>query len=238
MGANKEDREKRRYFNIVSKKEKLDMVNRRIIFESVKGEDGKYNSEESFKSLSGYIVHAEIKDYEYPKGSGKKKPKFSIELQDPDGRYVIEFLPTNAGFGLINSLLSADFTREIKIEGWISKEDYANAGSRYVGDKEPIPWAIPYESQPKTIETTNAAGEKEKDSSLVVKFWVEQFSTIIKMAASSNYPQALKDLERAAVKHDDVDVPSRYNHKKSATVEQNWPTTPPPAGEEDDDLPF
>jgi len=250
MGENTETREKKKYYNLVSKAEDVDRVNNRVIAR-VEKVGNEYQKAAWIKSLSGWITHAEIGEIKWKTKAGKEKvdPKFALELRDANGIYHLEFTCNNTSYGLINSLLAADFTREIEIEGYIQKSGFVAASAKYPGDQKPIGWKIPIPSLPKPVEFEHpVTKEKEKSYKNVEDFWLEEFKNIKFKAVMSNLPSkesdALRNLEATK---SDLNPPEREgdfraaSKKKAENIDKDsWPTTPPPMNEDDDldNLPF
>lgn len=250
MGENTETREKKKYYNLVSKAEDCDKVNNRVIAR-VEKVGNEYQKAAWIRSLIGWITHAEIGEIKWKTKAGKEKvdPKFALELRDANGIYHLEFTCNNTSYGLINSLLAADFTREIEIEGYIQKSGFVGASARYPGDKDAIAWKIPVPALPKPVEFEHpVTKEKEKSYKNVEDFWIEEFKNIKFKAVMSNLPSkesdALRNLE--ATKSDlnppereGIDFRAASKKKAESTDKDSWPTTPPPVNDDDDDiLPF
>lgn len=255
MGENTETREKKKYYNLVSKAEDVDKVNNRVIAR-VEKVGNEYQKVAWIKSLSGWITHAEIGQIKWKTKAGKEKvdPKFALELRDANGIYHLEFTCNNTSYGLINSLLAADFTREIEIKGYVQKSGFVGASAKYPGDKDDIAWKIPVPALPKPIEFEHPITHaKEKSYKNVEDFWLEEFKNIKFKAVMSNLPSNLPPKESDALRNleatkSDLNPPERKGIDfKSITTrisgntdKDSWPTTPPPVNDDDDldNLPF
>lgn len=183
MGANPNtSNEAIRYFKLVAKAEKADPEGKKAIVEIVKrGEE--YVHGDWFGSLSGFIVHGEVRDFEW---EGKVNKKCVLKIYDGSDTMQLEFMLSFAAYGLINAMLCTDFSHEVEIAAWISK-GYVGAGIRYVGDAQNIPWGIKSEDQPKAVEYTTPGGVAAKDYTNIEKFWLEKFMLVAAKFVRSNF---------------------------------------------------
>lgn len=220
--------EKKRYFKLIAKTDDVDKAGGRVIAEDIKISENNYDRK-WIKSFSGYIIRADVKDV-IPKDP-KVKPykKVALDFRDAFELMQFEFTLSTAGIGLINALLSADFRREIQIDGWINKDGFVGVGARYVGTKDLIGWTVPKEELPKPVEYDSPEGP-QKSYLNVKEFWLEKFKDIKFRAVHSNVPESLA-LEAAAK--------SEIN-PKNIKVHPGYvpPSQKPPVDNEDDDLPF
>lgn len=245
MGENTETREKKKYYNLVSKTEDVDKENNRVIAR-VEKVGNEYQKVAWIKSLSGWITHAEIGEIKWKTKAGveKKDPKFGIELRDADGIYHLEFTCNNTSYGLINSLLAADFTKEIEIVGYIQKNGFVAASAKYPRDQDSIGWKIPVPSLPKPIEFEHPITRAvEKSYKNVEDFWLEEFKNIKFKAVMSNLPSnesdALRNLEATKSDLNPTGNPPASSGPGKPGVDPRRATTTPPVNEDDDDsLPF
>lgn len=220
--------EKKRYFKLIAKTEDTDKAGGRVIAEDIKISENNYDRK-WIKSFSGYIIRADIKDVVPKDPKVKPYKKLAIDFRDTYELMQFEFTLSIAGAGLINSLLNADFTREIHVEGWINKDGFVGAGVKYVGTKDLIKWKIPNEGIPKPVEYDSPEGKK-KSSINVKEFWLEQFKDIKFRAVHTNAPESLA-IEAAA--KSDI-------NPKNIKIHPGYvpPMGNPKPSDEDDDLPF
>lgn len=197
MAANESSNfDSRQYFTLIGKADKTDKEKPRAIVEVVR-EGDKYVYGKWYYSLTGFIVHAEQKDHEWTKPNGDKDiiKKVQFTLKDKDGTYQFEGTLNNATYGILNSLIQADFSRPIQIEAWV-KDGFVNGGARYPGDKDPIKWSIPKDDQPKMEEFKLPSGETVKSWQKQRDFWLDVFQTkIIPKASEKNFDSDLAALE-------------------------------------------
>jgi len=186
MAANESGtNEKRRFFKVIAKAEKCDTANRRVIVESVKGSDNKWQHGKWFSSLSGFITNATVKEFEY---EGETKKKFVIDITDRECVCQLEFSPSFAAYGLINALLNTDLKKEIQIDGWINKTNYVGLGIKYAGESELIKWSLQKEEVPEGVKFKKPNGKEEVDFSNVAEFWATAFTDKISPYANrSNF---------------------------------------------------
>lgn len=244
MGAYRDSGIQKKYFKLIGKVDDVDKEHGWVIAERIKV-TGEEDRKEWHKGLSGYLVSATTKEYEWPKDSKEMKTSFVLELQDSEGISHLEFSASGPGYGLINSLLDADLTKELAIEGWVNKGGYVNAGAKYKGMKDGIPWAIPVPSQPKPIEFSTPGGKVLKDYANVQSFWILEFKKISFKAISQNFPKELLELQKTA---EPLNAPKSNVNSVSAGVNQqkrdnswkdeNWPDKPPVEDDDDLDAPF
>lgn len=182
MAANQSQSESRRFFKLIAKAEKTN--GKQAIVEVVKnGED--YVQDQWFSSISGFAKHSEVKSFEF---EGATKKKCVLTLEDEDGVYQLEFTFNFATYGLINSMLAADFTQRVDIGAWIktdkaTKKSNVGASIRYEGEKENIKWSLEPKDCPKGVEYFTPAKEKKVDYTNVSDFWEAKF---LEVCASIN----------------------------------------------------
>lgn len=194
MAANQSSTESMRFFKLIGKAEKADQKTNRCIVEVVKNGD-KYENGEWYSSLSGRISSIDVKEYMY---ENKPKKKVSIRIKDGNETFSLEFNLSNAVYGLINSMLQTDFSKNVEISAWISKKTgYVGSGIKYVGESKDIPWTIT--DLPKAKEIPLESGEVIKDSSGVVKFWLTKIEEVAAKVGSTPVNEVL------GVTDDDLD---------------------------------
>lgn len=215
MGANNTVSENTSFYKLIAKAEKANEKENKAIVQIEKDSSGKYIQTEWFKSISGFIVSMDTKEFEW---EGKTKESFILKLQDSGGVYQLEFTNNIAVQGLLNCLLNLDFTKEIEISAWIGKSGFVGAAAKYVGSDTRTEWAIKLEDCPKPIEYTKPSGEKDKDNKNVIAFWRNKFIDMKAKAKRENF-------KGTTVFHD----------KLKAPVIKDAPTV---GSDDDSDLPF
>lgn len=242
MAANKTSNfDSIRYFNLMGKAEKCDKEKNRAIVEIVKDGD-KYVHGKWYSSLSAFIVHAEQTEFEWTKPDGTKEmiKKFEFTLKDQAETYHFEATLNNAAYGIINSLIGADFSRPIQIEAWV-KDGFVNGGARYPGDKDPIKWNIPKEEQPKVEEFKIPSGEVVKSWQKQKDFWLNVFQTkIVPKATEKNFDPALANLEAEKSELNKPSAPTYtgIDFKAATAAKAKAAQGKPPVDEDSDPLPF
>jgi hypothetical protein len=208
MGANLGTQEKRRYFKLIAKAEKAEPNGYKVIVEVVKKGD-KYEQGEWFKSLSGYIIKAEIKEFEFEKAM---KKKCILEIMDADEICQLEFTFNFATYGLINALMNTDFTKKVDIKGWIGQNGFVGAGISYDGENDLINWALSLENTPKGISYQTPAGETKTDYANVSKFWEQNFKDKVCVNAKrSNYKMGTV-LQEKSIAEKKQEIMDRNDH--------------------------
>jgi hypothetical protein len=211
MGANAESQnEGIRYFKLIAKAEKADPMGKKAIVEIAK-EGEEYVQRGWYSSLSGFITHGEIREFEY---EGKMKKKCILIIKDGHETCQLEFTFNFASYGLINAMLCTDFSMEVEISAWISK-GYVGAGIRYAGSAENIQWGIPLAEQPKGLEYKTPGGEEAKDYTNVTNFWIEKFKLICPKLKRENMLLAahtpVARIEQGASTSNDAELSASYD---------------------------
>lgn len=189
MGANSESTENKRYFKLIAKAEKAEPNGRKVICEIIK-EGNEFKQKGWFKSLSGFVTGIHFKDYEV---EGEKKKSYTIELTCSDGIYYLNFSLNFATFGMVNTLLSVDFTKEIEIGAWVNtKTGFVQTGVKYVGETDQIKWSVELKDQPKGEKYKTPSGKVETDYSNVKSFWDEKFLSLKPKCIRSNFTGTIK----------------------------------------------
>lgn len=229
MAEYQDNRENLQYYRLVGKVENTDQEKGRVIAHIVKLAEKNYDKQ-WVRGISGYIVGADTKIFKH---QGKDSEIFTITLKDLSGTCQLEFSASTPGYGLINCLLSADFKREILIEGYVNKAGYVGCSARYHGDKDSIKWGVPVEQIPKPTEYPNPDdGKMQKSYVKVIAFWMEKFKEIKAKATPANFPEASLALEAGK---SDLNPANIKIHPGYIPKEKPSATTTP---ESDDDLPF
>jgi hypothetical protein len=237
MGANNASRENMRFFRIVGKADKADVAGKRAICEVKKGADGKYFASEWFNNITGWITKLEQKEFEW---EGKKSKIAVIQLTDSEGICQIEASMSGPAYSIINSLISADLTREVEISAWIKDEKYVNASLKYA-DGEKCEWAISIEEQPKPVDYKKPSGEMDKDYTNVKNYWSGQLLMLSQKATKSNFTGVVASAPQAAAV--EVNAPVNAPAQEATTAQESAPVATEAAvevvaEEEDIDLPF
>jgi hypothetical protein len=227
MGANKSSNANFRYFKLIGKAENANQLERTAIVEVVKTANG-YEKDGWFSSLSGYLTHMEIKEFMY---DNKKKEKIIIHLQDNNVDVMqLEMTFNNVVFGLLNSLIDADFEKEIQIDAYINKKGYVAAGVKYTNASEWIKWKYQLNELPqvKKIELSN--GDTVIDNGELVAFWKNKVIDMKSKAVKSNFTMRVGDVKHVEVVNNFIDpiIPKQHEGGKSFDEFIN----------ETDDLPF
>lgn len=183
MAANQNTASNRRYFKLIAKMENVDIKTKRCIVENIK-KDTEYVHGEWFSSLSGFITELKTKDIEY---QGKTNKIIVMELTDSSGICQLEFSFSGASYSIINSLLTADLTKEVEVSAWLKDEKYVNCSLKYAGGQK-IDWEVAIADQPKPQEYQHPITKKmEKDFTNVLEFWVGKFESVRGKAVKSNF---------------------------------------------------
>lgn len=205
MGANSNTSVGKRFFKLIAKAEKGNTSTKQVICEQVK-QGEKWVVGGWYSSLSGYITAINIKEIEY---QGAKSKIICLELTDSTGVCQLDFSFSGASYSIINSLLSADFTKEMEVSAWIKDGKYVNCGVKYTNGGK-ADWKLSIADQPKPIEYATPSGKMEKDFTNVKKFWENALDSIKGKATKSNFGgviQAPKPIEQEKTSFiDDGDI--------------------------------
>lgn len=182
MGANSNTSVGKRFFKLIAKAEKGNASTKQVICEQVKQGD-KYVVSDWYSSLSGYITAINTKEIEY---QGSKSKIICLELTDASGVCQLDFSFSGASYSIINSLLGADFTKEMEISAWVKDGKYVNCGVKY-SNGEKASWKLSIADQPKPIEYKTPSGKVEKDYTNVKTFWEDALNSIKGKAVKSNF---------------------------------------------------